>query len=242
MAGHSHSKNIRIKKGKTDSIKSKNYQKINKELIVALKIGGVNEERNLRLKNVIKKAKTLNVPKDVIENTIKSFSKGKSEGQEKLYEGYGPERSALLIECSTDNVNRSAATIKSFFNQINGNITSTIYLFEKVGEIKIKNVTQEEYIDQLLEVEGIKEINNVEEEKYLYILCEPKYFNNIINIFGEKDMDCDIRYKPLELVKISEDKKEKLLRAIEKIAENPSDTFTIYTNIEGMEIISFDEE
>lgn len=139
MAGHSKWANIQHRKGRQDAARSKLFSKLSKEITVAAKMGDPDPEKNPRLRLAVKEAKTNSVPKDVIERAIKKSQGGDAETYEEIrYEGYGPNGIALLVEAMTDNRNRTASNVRSYFTKSGGDLGQTgsvAFMFDRVGEI-----------------------------------------------------------------------------------------------------------
>ena len=151
MSGHSKWSTIKRKKGAIDSERSKVFQKLAKELYVAAKSGDPNPENNPSLRMVIEKAKGENMPKANIESAInKAKNRGEGENYESIrYEGYGPHGIAIMIDCLTDNKNRTAGFVRSTLTKKGGNLGtdgSVSYLFERKGIIVLDNVYDEDKI------------------------------------------------------------------------------------------------
>jgi len=151
MSGHSKWSTIKRKKGAIDSERSKVFQKLAKELYVAAKSGDPNPENNPSLRMVIEKAKGENMPKANIESAInKAKNRGEGENYESIrYEGYGPHGIAIMIDCLTDNKNRTAGFVRSTLTKKGGNLGtdgSVSYLFERKGIIVLENVYDEDKI------------------------------------------------------------------------------------------------
>ncbi len=155
MSGHSKWNNIKRKKEKTDAQKGKIFTKIGKEMAVAIRAGGPNPDNNSRLRDLIAKAKANNVPNDNIERVIKKFSTDSSiEYEEIVYEGYGPSGVAVIVETTTDNRNRTAGAVRSYFSKFHGNMGQTgsvNFLFEEKGLITIVDEDDEIDEDALME-------------------------------------------------------------------------------------------
>ncbi len=145
MSGHSKWNNIKHKKEKTDAAKAKLFTKIGKEISVAVKTGGPDPVANSKLKDLIAKAKGMNVPNDNIERIIKKASAADSANYETIYyEGYGPSGVAIIVETMTDNRNRTAGDIRHFFDKYGGNMGNNgcvSFLFEDKGVIVIDKET-----------------------------------------------------------------------------------------------------
>ena len=155
MSGHSKWNNIKRKKEKTDAQKGKIFTKIGKEMAVAIRAGGPNPDNNSRLRDLISKAKANNVPNDNIERVIKKFSTDSSiEYEEIVYEGYGPSGVAVIVEATTDNRNRTAGAVRSYFSKFHGNMGQTgsvSFMFEEKGLITLIDEDDEIDEDALME-------------------------------------------------------------------------------------------
>ncbi|MEM8796351.1 MAG: YebC/PmpR family DNA-binding transcriptional regulator [Pseudomonadota bacterium] len=139
MAGHSKFKNIMYRKGAQDAKRSKMFSKLSKEITVAAKMGGTDIDGNPRLRLAVQNARGQSMPKDNIERAIKKAEGGDSDNYEEIrYEGYGPGGVAVIVECLTDNRNRSAASVRATFSKNGGALGETGsvgFMFDRVGEI-----------------------------------------------------------------------------------------------------------
>ena len=155
MSGHSKWANIKHKKEKTDAQKAKIFTKIGKEITIAVKAGGGDPNNNSKLRDLILKAKSNNVPNDNIERTIKKALGASNETYEEIvYEGYGPAGIAVIVEATTDNRNRTAGNVRSYFSKYHGNMGQSgcvSYLFEDKGLIVISNEDEDIDEDKLME-------------------------------------------------------------------------------------------
>ena len=155
MSGHSKWKNIMHKKEKTDAQRASVFTKIGKEISVAVKAGGADPVSNSKLRDLISKAKSLNVPNDNIERIIKKASGADGAVYEEIsYEGYGPSGVAVIVEAATDNRNRTAAEVRHYFDKYNGNLGQNgcvSYLFSEKGVIIIENEDGKIGEDKLME-------------------------------------------------------------------------------------------
>ena len=155
MSGHSKWANIKHKKEKTDAQKAKVFTKIGKEITIAVKEGGGDPASNSKLRDLILKAKSNNVPNDNIERTIKKALGASNETYEEIvYEGYGPAGIAVIVETTTDNRNRTAGNVRSYFSKYHGNMGQTgcvSYLFTDKGLIVISNEDEDIDEDKLME-------------------------------------------------------------------------------------------
>ncbi len=139
MAGHSKWANIQHRKGKQDALRSKLFSKLSKEITVAAKMGDPDPDKNPRLRLAVKEAKANSMPKDNIDRAIKKSQTGEGDGYETIrYEGYGPSGIAFIVEALTDNRNRTASNLRSYFAKNGGNMGETgsvAFMFDRVGEI-----------------------------------------------------------------------------------------------------------
>lgn len=139
MAGHSKWANIQHRKGRQDGIRAKLFSKLSKEITVAAKMGDPDPEKNARLRLAVKEAKSNSVPKDVIDRAIKKSQGGDAENYDEIrYEGYGPDGIAIIVEAMTDNRNRTASNVRSYFTKNGGDMGQTgsvSFMFDHVGEI-----------------------------------------------------------------------------------------------------------
>ena len=156
MSGHSKWANIKHKKEKTDAQKAKIFTKIGKEITVAVKMGGGDPVSNSKLRDLIAKAKSNNVPNDNIERCIKKALGAQDVNYEEIvYEGYGPAGVAVIVETTTDNRNRTAGEVRHYFDKFGGNMGQTgcvSYLFEDKGLIVISNEDGDIDEDTLMEL------------------------------------------------------------------------------------------
>ena len=177
MSGHSKWANIKRKKEATDSAKAKIFTKIGREMIVVVKEGGADPNNNAKLRDLIAKAKANNVPNDNIDRIIKKAAgDGDKNNYETLvYEGYGPSGIAVIVECLTDNKNRTAGDIRHFFDKFGGNLGTTgcvSFMFSKKGIIILEYTGQDE--DKVMEdcfEAGATDFNI--EDDVVEVTCEP---------------------------------------------------------------------
>ena len=155
MSGHSKWNNIKRKKEKTDAQKAKVFTRIGKEMAVAIRAGGPNPNNNGKLRDLIAKAKANNVPNDNIERIIKKFSDDDSINYEEItYEGYGAAGVAVIVETATDNRNRTAGNLRSYFSKFHGNMGQNgcvSFMFAEKGLIEIADEDNEIDEDKLME-------------------------------------------------------------------------------------------
>ncbi|NRG17380.1 YebC/PmpR family DNA-binding transcriptional regulator [Rhizobiales bacterium] len=142
MAGHSQFKNIMHRKGRQDAARSKLFSKLSKEITVAAKVGGPDVDSNPRLRLAVQNAKAQSMPKDNIQRAINKSQSGDGDNYDEIrYEGYGPGGVAVIVEALTDNRNRSASNVRSYFTKCGGSMGETgsvAFMFDRVGEIVYK--------------------------------------------------------------------------------------------------------
>ncbi len=177
MSGHSKWNNIKRKKEATDGAKAKVFTKIGREMSVVVKEGGADPNNNSKLRDLIAKAKAANVPNDNIERIIKKAAgDGSKNNYENLtYEGYGPSGIAVIVECLTDNKNRTAGDVRHYFDKFGGNLGTTgcvSFMFSKKGVIVLENEGQDE--DKVMEdcfEAGATDFNM--EDDVIEVTCDP---------------------------------------------------------------------
>ena len=191
MAGHSHWAGIKHKKGKADKQRANLFSKLSKEITVAAKLGDKNPDMNSRLRSAIQSARSANMPKDNIERAIsKSEINANSNFENIRYEGFGPEKTAIIIETLTDNKNRTASSLRTIFQKHGGSFGtqgSASHNFKQIGVIKIeKNEISNEKILELAIEAGADECvsNNTFHEIHTI-------FNEIYNV--KKNLEKNIR-------------------------------------------------
>ena len=144
MAGHSHWAGIKHKKGKADKLRSSLFSKLSREITVAAKLGGKDPEMNARLRAAIDTARSSNMPKDNISRAIDKSENNQNTNYEDIrYEGFGPDKIAVIVESLTDNKNRTASNIRTIFQKNGGNLGtqgSSSHNFRRVGNIKINTL------------------------------------------------------------------------------------------------------
>ena len=237
MAGHSHWAGIKHKKGKADKQRSKIFSKISKEITVAAKLGDKDPTINPRLRSAIQAARSANMPKDNIERAIDKSSINTESNFENLrYEGFGPDKVAVIVETLTDNKNRTASNIRTIFQKAGGSLGtqgSASHNFNQLGIIKIdkKEVSDERALELAVDAgaDECKSNNDFHEiqcpiNDIYYVKKElEKEINNFIST--------EIEWRPLNSVEISKDKQESLINFFETLEED-DDVQNIYSNVE----------
>ena len=177
MAGHSKWANIQHRKGAQDKKRGKLFTKLIREITVAAKMGGADQDANPRLRMAIDKAKAQSMPKDNIERAIKRGA-GDLDGAEYLelrYEGYGPGGAAVMVDCLTDNKNRTVAEIRHAFTKFGGNLGadgSVNYLFNSVGQLMYASDSDEDAIMEAAIDAGAEDVV-IEDDGSIDVLTEP---------------------------------------------------------------------
>lgn len=238
MAGHSKWANIKHRKGAQDAKRGKVFTKIIREITVAAKMGGGDAGSNPRLRAVVDKALGQNMNKDTIERAIKRGSGGlDSENYEEVnYEGYGPSGVAVLVECLTDNRNRTVSEIRHAFAKAGGNLGtdgSVAYLFSKIGVLSYAKGCDE---DQLMEVAleaGVEDIISHDDGSLDVITSFEEYLKvkETMIAKGFKPEEADVTMKPSTSVDLEKDGAEKIIRLVETL-EDLDDVQNVYSNAE----------
>ena len=237
MAGRSHWAGIKHKKGKADKQRSKIFSKLSKEITVAAKLGDKDPAMNPRLRSAIQSARSANMPKDNIERAIDKSSVNTELNFENLrYEGFGPEKVAVIIETLTDNKNRTASKIRTIFQKAGGSLGtqgSASHNFNQLGIIKVnKSEISDEHIFELAIEAGANEC--ISKDDYHEIQCS---VNEIYNVKKELEknisnfISTEIEWKPLNCVLIPKNKSEELENFFETLDEE-DDIQNFYSNAE----------
>lgn len=238
MSGHSKWHNIQAKKGKADAARGKIFTKLGRELLIAVKEGGPDPAGNSKLKNVIAKCKAANMPNDTINNAIKKASTSNENYEEIVYEGYGPNGVAVIVEASTDNKNRTAADVRHVFDKAGGNLGTTgcvSYMFNKKGVIVIEKASTEMSEDDvmMLALDAGAEDFVAEDEVY-EITTDPADFAQVsekLEEAGLEFLEAEVQMVPTTTVQLDEKGIEKMERLIERL-EELDDVANIYHNWE----------
>ena len=238
MSGHSKWHNIAAKKGKADAARGKIFTKLGRELLIAVKEGGPEPAGNSKLKAVIAKCKAANMPNDTINNEIKKASASNENYEEIVYEGYGPNGVAVIVNASTDNKNRTAADVRHVFDKAGGNLGTSgcvSYMFNKKGVIVIDktktNLSEDELM--LLAIDNGAEDFNVEEECY-EITTEPSDFTQVreaLEAEGIEFVEAEVQMIPTTYVALDEKASERMQRLIDNL-EDLDDVMDVYHNWE----------
>lgn len=238
MSGHSKWSTIKRKKGAIDSERSKVFQKLAKELYVAAKSGDPNPENNPSLRMVIEKAKGENMPKANIESAInKAKNRGEGENYESIrYEGYGPHGIAIMIDCLTDNKNRTAGFVRSTLTKRGGNLGtdgSVSYLFERKGIIVLDNVYDEDKIME--DVLNLDVLDFSSDDDSYIIYTDPTKFievkDELTKMGYDKFLVSEVTFVPNNYIALDEEATEKVCNLIDAL-NDLDDVQAVYHNLE----------
>ena len=236
MAGHSHWAGIKHKKGKADKQRSKIFSKLSREITVAAKLGDKNPEMNARLRSAIQSARSANMPKDNIERAIdKSNINADSNFENLRYEGFGPNKTAVIVETLTDNKNRTASNIRTIFQKNGGGLGtqgSASHNFKQLGVIKVdKNEVDSDAIFELAIECGAQEC--ISNDNFHEIHTNNSEIYDVKNKLEKKIknfLSTEIEWLPLNTVNLSGERKNNMIKFLETLDDN-DDVQNIFTNV-----------
>ena len=237
MAGHSHWAGIKHKKGRVDKQRSKIFSKLSKEITVAAKLGSKDPDMNPRLRSAIQAAKVANMPKDNVERAVNKSELNKDLNYTSIvYEGFGPEKIAVIIEALTDNKNRTASNIRTIFQKNGGNLGSTgvaSHQFKQVGIIRIdKNKISDNDILELAINGGAEDCLSTGMYHEIITLKENFYkVKTEIEKTIQDFVSSGIEWLPLNKVILDQEKTKSVLNFLE-LLEDDDDVQYVYANIE----------
>lgn len=241
MAGHNKWSKIKRKKAVNDAKQSKIFSKIIKEIGVAVKQSGTDPEGNPRLKLAIQNAKGANMPKDNIERAInKASGEGGADYQDVTYEGYAPHGVAIFIEATTDNINRTVANVRSYFNKYNGSLStsgSLDFIFDQKGVFTFEmpeNADEEELMLELIDA-GAEDVQVEEGEVVVYTARED--FGNVQKKLDELKIEPEeagLRRLPKVFKKLDAEDARSVFKLIAMLEED-EDVQDVYHNVEMSE-------
>ena len=236
MAGHSHWAGIKHKKGKADKQRSKIFSKLSREITVAAKLGDKNPDTNSRLRSAIQAARSANMPKENIERAIEKSSNNDQSNFENIrYEGFGPSKSAVIVEALTDNKNRTASNIRTIFSKNNGSLGtqgSASHNFQRLGVIKIdKNEIEQDKIYELAIESGANDCISHNEFHEVHTDIDEIYevkkkFEKVIVNF----LSTEIEWLPINTVSLKGEENQNMLKFLETL-EDEDDVQNVYTNV-----------
>ncbi|NKN35561.1 YebC/PmpR family DNA-binding transcriptional regulator [Agrobacterium sp. a22-2] len=237
MAGHSQFKNIMHRKGKQDSVRSKMFSKLAREITVAAKSGLPDPAMNASLRLAIQNAKAQSMPKDNIDRAIKKASGSDGENYEEVrYEGYGPGGVAVIVVALTDNRNRTASTVRSTFTKAGGALGETgsvSFSFDRVGEIsyKLSAGSADKVMEAAIEA-GAEDVSTDEDGHT--IICAFESIGEVSKaleaVLGEAET-VKIIWKPQNTVPVDEERAVSLMKLIDTL-EDDDDVQTVFSNFE----------
>ncbi len=226
MAGHSKWANIQHRKGKQDALRSKMFSKLSKEITVAAKMGDPDPEKNPRLRLAVKAAKATSMPKDVIDRAIKKSQMGDAADYSEIrYEGYGPNGIAIIVEALTDNLNRTASNVRSYFTKSGGNLGqsgSVSHGFDRVGEITYPADAGDADTVMMAALEaGADDVESDEEGHWIYTSLEglSDVSDALEKALGEAT-EVKLIWKPQTTTEVDLETAQKLMRLIDTLEED----------------------
>lgn len=243
MSGHSKWHNIQATKNKADAVRGKIFTKIGREIAVAVKLGGADPNNNAKLRDIISKAKQNNMPNDNIQRSIKKAS-GELNSvnyEEQTYEGYGVGGSAVIVNCLTDNKNRTAGDVRHAFDKFGGSLGANgcvSYMFDKKGLLILENdgkIDEEKLIETCLEVEAEDVVNDGD---VFQILTSPANYHKVkeeLEGQGFNFLSTDVTMIPQSTVDLDEKQLETFNRMIDTL-ENLDDVQDVYHNVNLPEV------
>jgi len=240
MSGHSKWSTIKRKKGAVDSKRGKIFSKLNKEIMVAARIGGGDPAGNIRLRTAIAAARAENMPKDNIDRAIKKGSgelDGASNFEEVIYEGYGPAGVALLVESLTDNKNRTVSEVRHLFSKYGGSMGEAgcvIWMFDKKGVIAVSKagVSEDALMEAALEA-GAEDLQTGESE--YEVITDLTNFDKVKTILEEQGFPievAEIQMHPKTTVRIDEEKPAQQLLKLMELLEDNDDVQNVFANFD----------
>jgi len=235
MAGHSHWAGIKHKKGRADKQRSNMFSKLSREITVAAKLGDKNPDINSRLRSAIQAAKSANMPKDNIERAIQKSNVAADSNFESIrYEGFGPSRTAVIVETLTDNKNRTASSIRTLFQKNGGGLGtqgSAAHNFKQVGVIKIekKEIHEDKIFDLSIEA-GANECYSIDNFHEIHTNMNEIYDvkkeleKNVLNFISS-----EIEWIPINNIILKGKDKDDMIKFLEVLDDN-DDVQNIFTN------------
>jgi len=242
MAGHSQFKNIMHKKGKQDAIRSKLFSKLAREITVAAKLGLPDPAMNARLRAAVIAARAENMPKDNIERAIRKGSSADTENYDEVrYEGYAPGGVAVIVEALTDNRNRTAGEVRSYFTKAGGSLAETgavSFMFDRVGLIVFgrKVADEDAMLEAAIEAGADDVVSGPEEHEVITSVAALSEAQKALEAkFGEP-RKASIVWRPQNTIAVDDEAGEKILRLIGALEDN-DDVQTVTANFEVSEAL-----
>ncbi|KTD16216.1 YebC/PmpR family DNA-binding transcriptional regulator [Legionella jordanis] len=242
MAGHSKWANIRFRKGAQDAKRGKIFTKLIREISVAARMGGGDESSNSRLRDVVSKALKANMKRDTIDNAIKR-GVGGLEGAnmvEMRYEGYGPGGVAILVDCLSDNKNRTVSDVRHAFTKYGGNLGtdgSVSYLFSKQGEILLAQGQPEEQIMEIAIEAGASDV--ISEDNQVEVITPAEQYHAVLEALQEAGFNIEesrLTMNAQTKVSIEKEDAETLMKLIDML-EDLDDVQEVHSNAELPDVL-----
>ena len=238
MAGHSKWANIQHRKSRQDSVRAKMFSKMSKEITVAAKMGDPDPDKNPRLRMAVKEAKSISVPKDVIDRAIKKSQIGEGDDFEEIrYEGYGPNGVAIIVEAMTDNRNRTATNVRSTFTKNGGNLGETgsvSFMFDRKGEVTYTSAVGDADTVMMAAIEsGAEDVESADEEHVIW--CADTDLNDVATALeGElgESSSTKLVWRPTTTTEMDLEAMEKLMKLVDAL-EDDDDVQRVTTNFEA---------
>ena len=237
MAGHSHWAGVKHRKGRADKQRSKIFSKLSKEITVAAKLGSRDPHTNPRLRSAVQSARSANMPKDNIERAINKSDTNKNLNYNSLvYEGFGPEKIAIIIETLTDNKNRTASNIRAIFQKFGGNLGEAgvaSHQFKQAGIIRIdkKRISENEILELAINSGAEDCFSN---NSYHEVITKKDNFYKVKLEIEKKIQDfisAGVEWLPINKILLDEEKTRSVLNFLEKL-EDDEDVQHVYANVE----------
>jgi len=242
MSGHSKWHNIRLRKGAQDAKRGNLFTKLAKEIIIAAKSGGGNPDSNLRLRLAIQKARENSMPADNIKRSVQRGT-GEIEGaifEELTYEGYGPGGAAVIVECATDNKNRTVANIRNIFTKNGGHLGesgSVAYRFRPVGILTVaKSALEEEALFNIVLEAGAEDIRTDDEADGNYeVVTDPENFGAVRQALEDAKVplaNAEYTLEPTDTIQLDGKDAMQMLRLLERLEED-DDVQNVHANFDA---------
>ena len=235
MSGHSKWKNIMHKKEKTDAQRAKVFTKIGKEIAIAVRDGGPEPTSNTRLRDLIAKAKSLNVPNDNIERVIKKASGAESVQYEMLtYEGYGPGGVAIIVEAATDNRNRTAGEVRHYFDKFGDNLGTSgcvSYLFAEKGVVVVSGIKDEdEFMEAALDAGALDFTSEDDHGEVFTDVSELSAVREALEAKGYTIESADPEKIPSNYIRLDDEDQIKMMNRLLEALEENDDVTEVWHN------------
>lgn len=240
MAGHSKWANIKFRKGVQDAKRGKIFTKLIREISVAARMGGADESSNSRLRDAVTKALKANMKRDTIDNAIKRGAGGLDGANmtEMSYEGYGPGGIAILVDCLSDNKNRTVSEVRHAFTKHGGNLGtdgSVSYLFNKQGEILLAPTTEDERAMDIAIEAGADDV--VLDEGQIEVITAVEKYHSVLTALQTAGFEVEhshITHRAMTLIELDKETAESVEKLVDML-EDLDDVQSVYTNADYLE-------